>query len=165
MTSSETTDNLSRRQWLVRLFWTSVTAVTGGLIAPLLAYFFGPLFRPRTLPRVRLGNIDEFPEGRPSRAEFALRWRDGWVTVEGRQAAWIVRRGREIRVFDPRCTHLGCAYHWHEQDGTFLCPCHNGVYDTEGRVVGGPPPRPLDVYPTEVENGVLYAVPVPQRRS
>jgi Rieske Fe-S protein len=24
-----------------------------------------------------------------------------------------------------------------------ICPCHNGIYDLDGRVVSGPPPRPL----------------------
>jgi Rieske Fe-S protein len=26
----------------------------------------------------------------------------------------------------------------------FRCPCHGGVFDAEGNVVEGPPPRPLD---------------------
>ena len=38
-----------------------------------------------------------------------------------------------------------------------ICPCHNGVFDPQGRVLGGPPPRPLDRYEYKVENGVLYA--------
>jgi hypothetical protein len=35
----------------------------------------------------------------------------------------------------------------------FICPCHGGVYDLLGRRVGGPPPRPLDRFPTRVVNG------------
>ena len=26
------------------------------------------------------------------------------------------------------------------------CPCHNGMYDLNGAVVSGPPPKPLDEY-------------------
>ena len=32
----------------------------------------------------------------------------------------------------------------------FICPCHGGVYDFPGKVVGGPPVRPLDRFYTRV---------------
>jgi Rieske Fe-S protein len=25
----------------------------------------------------------------------------------------------------------------------YVCPCHGGAYDRDGRVVAGPPPQPL----------------------
>jgi len=28
-------------------------------------------------------------------------------------------------------------------DSVILCACHNGKYDLDGRVLSGPPPRPL----------------------
>jgi len=30
------------------------------------------------------------------------------------------------------------------------------VFDLDGRVLGGPPPRPLDRYEVKIEDGVLY---------
>ena len=155
----------TRRQWLVRCFWSATALVTAGIVSPLVGYFVGPLLRKRAETRVRLGDLADFPVDRPQKVEFVLRKRDGWVTDEGRHAAWVVRSGERTLVFDPRCTHLGCAYHWHAETSQFLCPCHNGLYDIEGRVVGGPPPRPLDTYPVTVEDGVLAVVPTPQRRT
>jgi quinol---cytochrome c reductase iron-sulfur subunit, bacillus type len=35
----------------------------------------------------------------------------------------------------------------------FICPCHGGVYEFDGKVGGGPPVRPLDRFKTKVENG------------
>ena len=35
----------------------------------------------------------------------------------------------------------------------FVCPCHGGVYDFEGKVDGGPPVRPLDRFYTRVRGG------------
>jgi len=154
----------SRRQWLSRCFWSAVALVTAGIVGPLTGYFVGPLLRRRADTRVRLGAVSDFTADRPQRVEFVLRQRDGWVTEEGRHAAWVVRRGAEILVFDPRCTHLGCAYHWHAETSQFLCPCHDGLYDLEGRVVGGPPPRPLDTYAATVEGSDLLVVPTPRRR-
>lgn len=42
------------------------------------------------------------------------------------------------------CTHLGCVVAWQEQSGEFQCPCHGGRFSAEGKVLGGPPPKPLE---------------------
>ncbi len=49
-----------------------------------------------------------------------------------------------------RCVHLGCPVRFVKSAGNFLCPCHGGVYDFEGKVIGGPPVRPLDRFQTRV---------------
>jgi Rieske Fe-S protein len=38
----------------------------------------------------------------------------------------------------------------------FFCPCHNGVFDKDGNVVSGPPPRPLDRFEVKVEDDQLF---------
>lgn len=53
------------------------------------------------------------------------------------------------------CTHLGCKAH-REKNGTIFCPCHNGLFDAQGKVIGGPPPAPLVRYGVAVENGAVY---------
>jgi cytochrome b6-f complex iron-sulfur subunit len=53
------------------------------------------------------------------------------------------------------CTHLGCIVQWHPEQRRILCPCHAGVFAADGRVVSGPPPRPLRVYPCEEVGGQL----------
>jgi Rieske Fe-S protein len=54
------------------------------------------------------------------------------------------------------CTHLSCRVRWVAERGQFFCPCHNGVFDKEGLVVSGPPPRPLDRYEVKVEGDQLF---------
>lgn len=153
----------SRRTLLASFFWAAVALVTALIATPVLGYLVGPLFRRRPRGDIRLGEVDGLPLDRPERVDFVVRERDGWVVVGGRRSAWVVRRADGIQVFDPRCTHLGCAYHWDESHDQFICPCHGGVYDVDGRVVSGPPPRALDTYPTRVEAGVLYITPSPRR--
>jgi ubiquinol-cytochrome c reductase iron-sulfur subunit len=48
------------------------------------------------------------------------------------------------------CTHLGCIPIAHQgpYDGYF-CPCHGSVYDTSGRIRGGPAPANLALPPYE----------------
>ena len=41
----------------------------------------------------------------------------------------------------------------------FVCPCHGGVYDFEGKVSGGPPVRPLDRFQTRVRKGQVEVGP------
>jgi len=55
---------------------------------------------------------------------------------------WILNKdGKNFVVFDPRCTHLNCPYYWDKQANRFHCPCHDGRFDIDGNVIGGPPPR------------------------
>jgi menaquinol-cytochrome c reductase iron-sulfur subunit len=58
-----------------------------------------------------------------------------------------------------RCMHLGCPVRYVAAASRFICPCHGGVYDFRGLVVGGPPVRPLDRFYTRLTNGVVEVGP------
>ena len=47
------------------------------------------------------------------------------------------------------CTHLGCVVAWQDQAEEFLCPCHGGRFSADGKVLGGPPPKPLESFVVE----------------
>jgi|UniRef100_A0A7C2SPB0 cytochrome b6-f complex iron-sulfur subunit len=67
----------------------------------------------------------------------------------------------DVRVFSSICTHLGCHIQWDQVAGNFLCPCHMGRFDTEGKVLAGPPPTPLPSFAVRVSgNDVYVTVPV-----
>ena len=50
-------------------------------------------------------------------------------------------------AFSAICTHLGCIIRWLPDKGEFLCPCHGGRFAGDGKVLGGPPPKPLQTIP------------------
>lgn len=50
-------------------------------------------------------------------------------------------------AFSAICTHLGCVIRWLPEKGEFLCPCHGGRFASDGKVLGGPPPKPLQTIP------------------
>jgi menaquinol-cytochrome c reductase iron-sulfur subunit len=58
-----------------------------------------------------------------------------------------------------RCAHLGCPVRYVQASERFICPCHGGVYEFDGKVAGGPPVRPLDRFETKVENGRVLVGP------
>ena len=52
-----------------------------------------------------------------------------------------------------RCAHLGCPVRYYQAPKRFVCPCHGGIYDFQGKVAGGPPVRPLDRFDARASNG------------
>ena len=56
---------------------------------------------------------------------------------------FIVRSVRGFFALSSVCTHLGCITRYRGQDNAILCPCHGSRFDTNGNVVSGPAPRPL----------------------
>ncbi len=69
-------------------------------------------------------------------------------------------------ALDRTCTHLGCTVPWIADEGRFECPCHASTFAITGQVLGPPAPRPLDLYPVRIENGIVKVdVRRPRRRS
>ena len=70
----------------------------------------------------------------------------------------------EFVAFSQKCTHLSCAVIPKPEEGVFHCPCHEGVFDLRtGRVVAGPPPRPLPRILIEIRGAEIYATGVESR--
>jgi cytochrome b6-f complex iron-sulfur subunit len=68
----------------------------------------------------------------------------------------IIRTNKgELLAFSAICTHLGCIVQWEENKQDFLCPCHAGRYDSTGKVLSGPPPRPLERLPLALNGDTI----------
>ena len=66
----------------------------------------------------------------------------------------------EFAAYSQSCTHLQCPVHYRHEAKQFYCPCHEGFFSAEdGRVLAGPPPRPLPRHPVEVRDGQIWVVP------
>jgi Rieske Fe-S protein len=66
---------------------------------------------------------------------------------------------QKLRALEARCTHEGCTVQYVPGDSLIWCACHNGRFDLDGRVLSGPPPRPLAcwVAQREADGGVTVA--------
>ena len=51
------------------------------------------------------------------------------------------------------CTHQGCKVRWFEDKQLYICPCHEGQFDSQGNVVYGMPSKPLRVLKVAVQDG------------
>lgn len=66
---------------------------------------------------------------------------------------FVVRHDNSLIALSPYCTHLGCIVNFDRNLNEFLCPCHQGRYDINGKVLSGPPKEPLNRLPVKIENG------------
>jgi cytochrome b6-f complex iron-sulfur subunit len=84
-----------------------------------------------------LGPADQYPPGSITSVEAG---RFYLVRLEDNGLAAVYRR----------CTHLGCAVPYDPAVGSFVCPCHGSQFTPEGDVLNPPAPRPLDLFPLEI---------------
>jgi menaquinol-cytochrome c reductase iron-sulfur subunit len=131
--------------------------MSAALAVPAAMYL---LFPPRAKKRdqwIEAGDLTQIKPQVPEEMVFRRTRVDGWKVTSEKTTAWVVKSADNQAVaFSPQCTHLGCAYHWDEQNKNFLCPCHTSTFDLEGKVLTGPAPRPLDRYQVKVEGTRLF---------
>ncbi|TWT44182.1 Cytochrome b6-f complex iron-sulfur subunit [Phycisphaerae bacterium RAS1] len=111
------------------------------LLWPALAYILPARKRGGAAERVSAGK----------EADWAV-WTVRKLSVNGKPAA-VIRTDKGYRAFSLICTHLGCIVYWDVPKREFLCPCHAARFDAAGKVLGGPPPKPLPEYNVSVVQG------------
>lgn len=150
---------ISRRRFLDYSIRGIGAFITAAVALPVVGYVVSPVFARKEAQWIEIGSVNDFKPGEPKSVEFTLFRKDGWVEVSEKKTVWVVRQSEnQFAVFNPRCTHLGCAYSWDAPKKQFLCPCHSGIFDITGKVIGGPPPRPLDTLENKVEGGRLACI-------
>ena len=74
----------------------------------------------------------------------------------------LVRRpDGQLAAYSQKCTHLSCAVYYSAEQNRLECPCHEGYFSVEtGRVLQGPPPRPLPRITLAERSGQIFATGV-----
>lgn len=152
--TSTADDGIVRREFLAG----STVAMTGGLAASygtLAVYALRYLYPLGPQPKswmfvIELGVMQ---------LGDSLEWE-----APGGEKIVVARRGNKETAGDfialsSVCPHLGCQVEWQPHKNRFFCPCHNGVFDPQGKAVEGPPAKAgqsLAHYPLKVEDGLLF---------
>ena len=154
-------DRSDRRRFLVRSFWCVAAVIGAGFAVLGLSPAIAPALRKTATTWSPVLDADLVLEGMPTRAVVSIVARDAFLPPEPQQTpVFVINHGKgRFSIMDARCTHLGCPVSWSADEDRFLCPCHEGVFDALGKVVSGPPPRPLDLHEWKIQDGVLYAGP------
>jgi menaquinol-cytochrome c reductase iron-sulfur subunit len=167
MSKLSSPSQLSRRD-----FVKGVTVITGalmglGLGVPALDYIISPgLNVKETESWIPLGPLKNYPIGAPKLFNFTRSQINGWEKTVLSYGVFVVRLDEtQLMVLSNICTHLACRVSWHTDLQHYVSPCHNGHFDMVGKVLSGPPPRPLDEFVTKIEDGNLFIQYPPYKRS
>lgn len=150
-------DRIGRRDFF-GLMLKGLGVVVGAMLAiPLGGFLLTPVLRKELEGSwVDIGSADRFLSDTPMRVEYSYEKEDGWLKTKVSRYAFVVRKLEGFIAFSPICTHLGCSVGWSDEKMRFQCPCHGGVYNREGKVVAGPPPKPMTRFETKIEEGKLF---------
>jgi menaquinol-cytochrome c reductase iron-sulfur subunit len=152
-------DAVTRRGMWMKL-GVLFNSVVGLLLAvPIAGYLLSPVLRQRGAGNatwLSLGPLAQFPDGETRLATFR---HPNASPSDGETAnipCWVRHvTGEKYQIFAINCAHLGCPVRWFPQSGLFMCPCHGGVYYSDGSRASGPPERGLFEYPYKVTQGNL----------
>ncbi|HEY2772711.1 MAG TPA: Rieske (2Fe-2S) protein [Candidatus Binatia bacterium] len=126
----------TRRGFLDLLLGLGVVGWAGSVFYPIIRYL-------TPLPLAGPGGPVKL-----SAEQLASLAKDRFVIVPaaGKRLLVFQDPAQKVRALDARCTHEGCTVKFVPGESVIWCACHNGRFDLDGRVISGPPPRPLGQY-------------------
>ncbi|WCB97063.1 Cytochrome b6-f complex iron-sulfur subunit [Baekduia alba] len=163
-------ETVTRRRFMVGTAHATGMIATSAILLPALGFALGPLFEEHKVRWQPVGKPDEFPDD--TYVPKVITYADG-IGEAGKTTVYIRKRNAQLDTdklpkgfeseqfvaISTRCMHLGCPVRYTEAAQRFICPCHGGVYDFQGKVDGGPPVRPLDRFYNRVRNGQVEIGP------
>jgi Rieske Fe-S protein len=130
---------LERRNLLRWLLGSGLTASIISFLYPALKFMSPPAVPEASTSEVTAGRVQD------------LKPNTGKIVKFGSRPALLVRINEtEWRAFSAVCSHLNCTVQYQESTRQIWCACHNGLYNLNGKVVAGPPPRPLEEYAVRI---------------
>ena len=122
----------TRRSFLNWLLGAGVLGWMGSLLYPVVRYL-----RP-------LGDTGAGGPVKLTAEEVAKLGKSHFVIARsGTRKVIVFEAAGQLHALDAKCTHEGCTVQFVPGDSVIWCACHNGKFDLDGRVLSGPPPRPL----------------------
>ena len=130
---------VTRKRFINWLLGTSLGATAAAALYPVFRFVIPPDVAEAPVNRVLAGKLSELAPN------------TGKVFRFGAKPGLVVRTATgEVRAFSAQCTHLNCTVQYRPDFQHIWCACHNGLYDLNGRVLSGPPPRPLEQFEVRV---------------
>jgi cytochrome b6-f complex iron-sulfur subunit len=125
----------------------------GTSLGAMLVWVLYPVWRFLNAPKRAEASTHQVEAGASNDPELLEK---GYKIVRfGQDPVILVRLSEnEFRAFTATCTHLDCIVEYQKDKKRIWCNCHGGEYDLKGRVVAGPPPKPLETYQVDLVSRV-----------
>jgi Rieske Fe-S protein len=157
-----TEDRSTRRRFLTGL--AALPFVGGLFVALRLAAAPAMVIKPKRVP---LGPLSAVPDSGLLARPVSYELRRGPAVESIAEVVFLSRDpdSGAVIALSSRCTHLGCPVLLDADDaeGPLHCPCHDARFAADGRVLEGPPPRPLErleiVVPEDSEGTIEWVLP------
>lgn len=143
----------SRRSILGVMVTAINLAVVGALAIPAVRFVVSPLGRKSKEEWIDILSESDLKVGETKEVGFTMKVQDGYQTVDRKYTVYLHKNEGGLKCFDPACTHLGCKIKFQDDQRRYFCPCHGGIFNEDGAVVSGPPPKGLVEHPVKVANG------------
>lgn len=125
--------SLNRRRFLDALLGTGFASTVIAVVYPVWRYLIPPQSGEPATQSVVAAQAAQ------------VKANSGVVFKFGSKPGLLVRApDGTLHAYNAVCTHLECTVQYKSDTSQIWCACHNGMYDLEGNVVSGPPPRPLE---------------------
>lgn len=135
----------TRRNFLNTLLRVSGAAIVGGIFFPVIRYLTPPKNPGSIVGEIEVGPLDKFPLN------------SGTIFRFGNKPGLLIHTSSgELIALSAVCTHLSCTVEYRGDRKDIYCACHAGIYNLNGKNIGGPPPKPLERFHVEVRNGVVF---------
>jgi len=156
---------VSRRQFFNRSAFALMSVSLGGFGASLIAFLW-PKLGGGFGSKITVGKVDDIlSQIRASKGFLYLPQGRAWITEYPKDslpkatAAYgpsvLAGMNAGLVALYQKCPHLGCRVPNCDSSQWFECPCHGSQYNRVGEKKGGPAPRGMDRFGTEVSNGVF----------
>jgi quinol---cytochrome c reductase iron-sulfur subunit, bacillus type len=159
-------ETITRRRLMTGTVHTAGAIATAAFALPALGFAIGPVFEKHEQSWQDVGGVDDFSETNYTPKTITI---VAGIGEAGRSTVYMRKRNAQdsdkpdqynhFIAISTRCMHLGCPVSYKPAAQRFICPCHGGVYDFEGKVAGGPPVRPLDRFYTRIVRGRVQVGP------
>lgn len=142
---------MDRRNFLKKIIKAFFFSISVSLIF-ILSYIYPSKIKQKKLFYIYLIEEEVLPKSGIKRFEYKYDLHEKTIV----SFVFLKKDGEELTAFSPLCTHLGCLVKWNNIEKEFVCVCHGGKFDMDGKVIAGPPPKPLERLPLDIRDGKVY---------
>jgi Rieske Fe-S protein len=142
----EITRIFTRRDLLNLSLGTTGLLAGAAVLVPLGMYLAAPASVRSARGDLRVADVDAIPVN-AARSKV----------IDGKEFLIVRRDATRYHALAATCTHSEvCLVEWDPKRRQLVCPCHRGIFDLNGNVIAGPPPRPLERREVVVRDSGVY---------